>query len=119
MGSTGILLMIEILHDLIYENPRNYGSIVSEIFGDAGFISSTVFSYSFPFGATQPRLGLHPPRKSSWSTILLGFLACAVVFWEDPTIGAGLMQERYRGLTIVLETLPLHGAALNPFATYA
>ena len=34
-----LLLMIQILHDLVYQNHRNCGSIV---LGDAGLISSTV-----------------------------------------------------------------------------
>ena len=39
-----ILLVIEILHDLIYPNCKNYGGKYSiwYVLGDAGFISSTV-----------------------------------------------------------------------------
>ena len=35
--------MIEILHDLIYQNRRNYGGNypISHILGDAGFVSLT------------------------------------------------------------------------------
>ena len=36
-----ILLMTEILHDFMCQNPRNYGSVVYS-FGHGGFISSTV-----------------------------------------------------------------------------
>ena len=38
--------MTEILHDLIYQNPRNYGSIVYITLGLAGFLSSAVASES-------------------------------------------------------------------------